>query len=87
MKIEVRESFPGELESLEPSDIEMKLHEALHAVADQIIKARKPHEGVPTIKAFDTLADQMAGMYEERMRKMMADAAKYDPKTYLDFSE
>ena len=86
MKIEVRESFPGELDSMEPSDIELKLHEALHAVADQIIKARKPHEGVPTIKALDTIAEQMAGLYEARMRKMMTDAAKYDPAEYLDFT-
>jgi len=87
MKIEVRESYPGELQELSPRDLEEKLHNALHAVADQLIKGRSPHSGVPTIKALDEVASQISGLYEERMRKMAQDAKKYDPEKYLDFTE
>lgn len=87
MKIELRESYPGELQELDPREIEQKVHDALHACCDQLIKGRKPHAGVPTIKAIDELADQVSGLYEERMKKMMREAAKYDPKKHLDFTE
>lgn len=87
MKIELRESYPGELQKLDPREIEQKVHDALHACCDQLIKARKPHEGVPTIKAIDELADQVSGLYEDRMRKMMQEARKYSPKEHLNFVE
>ena len=87
MKIEVRESYPGELQELGQREVEEKLHDALHAVCDQLIKGRKGHKGVPTVKALDELANQVSGLYEERMRKMMKDAAKYDPKKHLNYTE
>ncbi len=86
MKIEVRESYPGELQELDPREIESRLHDALHAVADQLIKGRKAHEGVPTIKAIDELASQVSGLYESRMQKMSKEASKYDPEEHLDFT-
>lgn len=72
MRVEIQESYPGELAE-DPGVVESKIHRAAHAALDQLGIRKGGVVRGGEMQVFDDLSALMAEAYDTRRRQLLAD--------------